>query len=305
MPLPAHVLVTGARGFVGRHLVHALENAGARVSIGLSGAVLDVTCRSEVAAAMAELRPSAVVHLAAKTYVPDVAAQPRASYAVNVGGTLNVLDEAAALVPAPRVLHISTCSVYGDPRPEDLPLQETASLDSTHPYGLQKIAAEHLCRRARERGLDVIVARPFNHIGAGMNPKISLAHFAQQIANAERCAVAPLLRTGNLAAERDFLHVADVVAAYMLLLQYTGPEWIFNIACGRALSLHAALQSLLALSPLQFQVETDTSRLRAQDPARIVGSAQRLRQATGWSPTREVQQALREILEHARSVVAS
>lgn len=300
MPLPAHVLVTGARGFVGRQLVAALAHVGVRVSTGLDNTALDVTSRDAVLACFNALRPNAVVHLAAKTYLPDVAANPRHSYAVNVGGTLHVLQAAAAQTPAPQVLYVSSCTVYGDPLPQHLPLREEAPLDATHPYGLQKLAAEHLCQRAKAQGLDVKIVRPFNHIGAGMNPKLSLAHFAAQIAKAERGLAPALLRVGNLAAERDFLHVADVIDAYLALLAYAGAEWIFNVASGQALSLRAALDEMLRQSTVQFTVEIDPSRLRAQDPPRIIGCAERLAAATGWAPKRTVNQALSEILAGAR-----
>lgn len=268
---------------------------------GLDGGHLDVTDAEAVQRCVTALQPAAIMHLAAKTYLPAVLSQPRAAYAVNVGGTLNVLDAAAASPRSSRILLVSSCAVYGDPVAEHLPLSESAPTDLTHPYGLQKLAAERLAQSAAQRGLSVVIARPFNHIGAGMNRQLSLAHFAAQIAAAEQGRAAPILRVGNLEAQRDFLHASDVVSAYVSLLATESASGVFNVASGAARSMRSLLDHLLSLSTLRFHVETDAARLRAQDPALIVGNAGRLRRETGWEPRHQVADALAEILAEARS----
>ncbi len=300
MSLPRSVLITGARGFAGRHLLAALESRGVSVVRGPEpGRDVDVTDPASILATLERTQPEAIVHLAARTYLPAVLADPRASFAVNVGGTLHVLDAAARTTPRARVLVVSSSTVYGSPRQDTL-LTETSATDPTHPYALQKLLAEALATRAREHGQRVLIVRPFNHVGAGMQPSISLAHFARQIAQIERGLAPPTLLAGNLAAVRDFLHVEDVVDAYIRLLAFDGAEHCFNIASGVGHSIGALLKRLLRMATVPIEVGLDPSRLRSDDPPFLVGDAQRLKAATGWTPTRPIESALADILAEAR-----
>lgn len=302
----ATVLITGAGGFAGRHLVPVLRARGFRVAgtghrPGDGIEALDVTDARAVDACVARCRPAAVVHLAAVGYLPDVERDPAGSFAVNVLGTQKLLRAVARSAPAARVLVVSSCTVYGAPAPGDLPLREDAPLRAVHPYGVQKIGLELVAREsARDDGLDVVVARPFNHIGPGQDRRISLTHFATQIADAERGRSPPVLRTGNLAARRDLLDVGDVVRAYALLLEHPDPPRTVNVASGRSLGIGEALDILLGLSTLRFTIENDPSRMRKLDVADLYGSSELLRRATGWVPEIPLESTLARILESVR-----
>lgn len=300
MPLPRSVLITGARGFAGRHLLAALQARGVTVVRGPEpGRDVDVTDPASIATTLQGTRPEAIVHLAARTYLPAVLADPRASFAVNVGGTLHVLEAAARETPGARVLVVSSSTVYGSPVQEAL-LTESSCTDPKHPYALQKLFAEALAERAGAQGQRVLVVRPFNHVGAGMQPEISLAHFARQIAQIERGLAPPTLLAGNLAAVRDFLHVEDVVDAYIRLLEYDGPERCFNVASGQGHSISELLQRFLRMTETAIEVGLDPARLRNDDPPFLVGDASRLAAATGWKAAHPLDAALADILAEAR-----
>lgn len=274
------ILVTGASGFVGSYLTAALDAAGRRwVGIGRSPApesglvAADVTDRRRILEVVREVAPTAVVHLAAMTYLPEVLAEPLGSSRVNVVGTLNLLDAVRSAAPDARVLAISSGTVYGAPPAEELPLTEDAPLRAVHPYGLQKIAAELLAERAREDGLDVVVVRPFNHVGPGQDERISVNHFARQIVAAERGEVEPLIHVGNLEPRRDILDVRDVVRAYLALLEAERPPSPVNVARGESVRIGDALDMLIGAARVPVRVEADPSRYRPLDVPDIAGDA--------------------------------
>ena len=303
------ILVTGASGFAGRYLTAALDAAGRSwVGIGRSPGPdsrlvpADVTDRRRILEVVREVEPTAVVHLAAMTYLPEVLAEPLGSSRVNVVGTLNLLDAVRSAAPEARVLAISSGTVYGAPPAEELPITEDAPLRAVHPYGLQKIAGELLAERAREDGLDVVVVRPFNHVGPGQDQRISVNHFARQIVAAERGEIEPLIHVGNLEPRRDFLDVRDVVRAYLALLDAERPPTPVNVARGESVRIGDALDMLIGAARVPVRVEADPSRYRPLDVADIAGDSGRLRSATGWSPTISVQETLLGILDHLRRI---
>lgn len=302
----ARVLVTGASGFVGSHLVPALVAKSAQVfraerSPGDSSTPTDLRNAKAVDRLFESCRPDVVVHLGGMTYLPDVENDPVTSFDINVLGTLHVLESALRHAPKARILLVSSCSVYGEAGPEDLPCKEETPLRATHPYGVQKIGLERLGQEfLSDRGLDVLIARPFNHIGAGQDIRISITHFARQIVLGERGVGRPILKVGNLEARRDFLDIADIVKAYLLVLEHRDPPRVFNVARGAATGIGEALAILLAMSPARFEIERDAARFRRTDVPVLFGDASRLRTATGWSPTVALATTLQGILEHVR-----
>lgn len=309
------VLVTGAQGFVGQHLVRHLRAAGHEpIALGRrpfaegesQGVVADLTDRAATRAAVAEVGPDAVVHLAGVTYVPEVLAAQERSFEVNVLGTDHLFDALRLEAPKARVLHVSSCTVYGAPREEDLPLTESAPLLAMHPYGVQKIGSEVLARRYREaHGLDTVVLRPFNHIGPGQDQRISVIHFAHSIAVAEKAGQPAVLKVGNLEPRRDFLDVEDVCAAYLKVLEHPAPPRVLNVSRGVSTPIRTMLDGLLKLARVPVEVTTDPARLRPADVMDLSGDAQALRAATGWEPTVSLATSLEHIMAHQRSELAS
>ena len=299
-------LVTGASGFVGRVITPALVARGNHVVATSRRAddgvvALDITDPKACVDAVAAARPDVLVHLAGMTYLPQVLERPKDSFAVNVMGTRNVLEAVATAAPSCRVLVCSTCSVFGIPDPKDLPLAEDAPLRSMHPYGVQKIGVEVLAEQYREkRGLDVIVTRPFNHAGPGLNRRLSVAFFAGQIVAAERGEREPVLRVGNLDARRDFTDVRDVVRAYLALLDHDAPPPLVHVASGRSIPMGDVLSALCSLSRVDLTVETDPDRLRSLDVPDLVGDASLLERTCGWKPEIPIEETWSRVLAWTR-----
>ncbi len=302
-------LVTGASGFVGRYLVDALRRDGAEAIAcggprdGAEYLRLDVRDAASIDAALAAARPDVVFHLAAQTFVPEATQSPIESYDINAMGTARLaqaLRRYAAANP-PRIVFASTAEVYGRRPPGDYPLRETLDLRPVNPYGAGKAAAEAMLQAAaRSFGVDVVIARSFNHIGPGQNDRFVVASFATQLA---RMAAGgrPQLFVGDVTVARDFLDVRDVAEAYVALSRDGESGEIYNVCSGRAITIHDVLRELIATARVPVEVREDPPRLRPAETPLSVGDPSKLRERTGWRPKISLPQSLRDVYEAARA----
>lgn len=274
------VLVTGASGFVGRRLLPRLRRAGHDV-LGTDRET-DVTRTEALAAAMARRPPQAVIHLAALSSVARSMREPDACYRINYLGTRALLEAVADTAPAARVLLVGSADAYAATEPADAPLDESTPLRPRSPYARTKAAGELLGRLARANGLDVVCVRAFNHTGPGQSDAFVVPAFARQIAAIASGRAEPVLRVGNLDSIRDFLHVDDVVEAYVRLLDPRVPAAVYHVASASGVSIGQLLEGLLRLAGVEARIEVDPARFRPTDW--LVGDATRLRRATGWRP---------------------
>ena len=287
------VFVTGASGFVGRRLLPRLEAHGHRVK-GVDREV-DITDPAALEGALRREKPDAVVHLAAMSSVARSWREPERCYALNWGGTRNLLRATAQACPAARVLLIGSADAYGTTEPRDQPFDEATPLAPRSPYARTKVAAELLGEIAAEQGRDIVRVRAFNHTGKGQADQFVVSSFARQVAAIRRGDQEPVMRVGNLESIRDFLHVDDVIDAYAHLLDPSVPADVYNVASARPVRIQEVLDRLIAMAEITPTVERDPERFRATDWS--VGSAERLRQATGWRPQVALEAILRELYE--------
>jgi len=248
-------------------------------------------------------RPNAVFHLAAQTFVPESLTSPEATYRANVIGTANVAgairEYAAAGGERPRLLFTSSAEVYGCREPQEFPLHESLDVRPANPYAASKAAAEAiLTGEYRSYGLDVVIARAFNHIGPGQNDRFAVPAFATQLARIARGAP-PLLLVGNVDAARDFLDVRDVVRAYAALARDGKPGEIYNVCSGAAVTIRDVLRELVSIAYVPVEIREDPARLRPSDVPIFVGSAQKLHDRTGWKPEIALGRSLRDVYEAA------
>jgi GDP-4-dehydro-6-deoxy-D-mannose reductase len=301
------VLVTGADGFVGRHLCRFLEEAGDLVfpvcgnarpdgSAGARAAVVDVRDAQAVQAAVAAARPDAIVHLAAISHVVQSHAEPTATFQINTLGALNVCLAAKVSASRPRVLLVSSGEVYGAVAAGELATEDTP-FSPVSPYAASKIAAEMIGSQfARSYGMPVVRARPFNHLGAGQASTFAIPSLARQVNEARKSASRATIWVGDLDPVRDFSHVRDVVAAYRLLLERGVSGEVYNVCSGKERTIRSVLDELVELAKVSVDVKVDPSKLRAADIPRLVGSAAKLR-ALGWEPRLTVRDALQDLLD--------
>jgi GDP-4-dehydro-6-deoxy-D-mannose reductase len=244
------------------------------------------------------------LHLAAQSFVPTAIAQPLTTYEVNVMGSVRLAQALRAQPQSVRLLYISSAEVYGFQARHTLPLSEAALAQPANPYAASKIAAEYLLTALRNDGLQVVIARPFNHIGAGQDPRFVVAGFARQLADI--LAGGPNeLSVGNLEAERDFLDVLDVARAYVALMESGQDGVIYNIASGTPVAIKDILRRLIIMANVAVAVREDPARMRPSDIPCFYGDASRLRAATDWQPAIALDESLRFILDAACELTAA
>jgi GDP-4-dehydro-6-deoxy-D-mannose reductase len=308
------ILVTGAAGFVGGHLLEHIAGRGEVVAWTRSTPpaalaplahwqVVDLLDRDAVRAAIRASQPSIVYHCAGLSQVDRSWAQPAPPLETNVMGTHHLLDALRRAGLAARVLITGSAALYA-PSPE--PLDETAALAPDSPYALSKLAQEMLgIRSGSEDGIDVVLTRAFNHTGPRQSAGFVAPSIARQIAMIERQQMPPVITMGNLDAARDISDVRDVVRAYGLLIDRGQPGAIYNVASGVARSIRSLVDTLTGYADVDVRVEIDPARLRPVDNPVLIGNATRLRNATGWTPLISFEQTMRDLLEYWRAQIAA
>jgi len=313
------VLVTGAAGFVGTHLVRLLRGEGHEVhAVALPQERLardltdvpkhdcDVTDAATLERVFRETAPTWIFHLAAISRAQACLDDPALAWDVNFLGTHDVYRVAAEVVPEARVLFVSSALVYGRPAQGDLPLTEEAPLRPGDVYAATKLAGDLLGAEFALSGrLAVIRVRPFNHVGPGQDKGFVAPDFAAQIARIEAGLQEPKLQVGDLTPARDFTDVRDVVRAYLLLMEKGEVGAVYNVCSETARTVQEVLDGMLALSKAGVKIEVSSRRTRRGQPERVFGCAEALHAATGWTPRIPWEQTLRDVLDDWRTRTAS
>lgn len=311
------VLITGAGGFVAPYLNEALHRAcsddvaviatsrkgGTHPAFGKIEA-LDVTNEAAVRDMIARHQPDQVIHLAAIAAVSAALADSQNAWRVHVQGALNIAHAILDAAPDCRLLHVGSGLVYGQSAKSGAPLDETTLLAPVDDYAVTKAAADLALGALALRSLKVLRMRPFNHTGPGQSEAFVVPAFAMQIARIEVGLLPPIIRVGNLDAERDFLDVRDVARVYALAVRNADDMeggTILNVASGIAHRIGDILDQLLRLARVKITVQTDPARLRPSDLPCIIGDARRARMRLGWTPEYRFAETLAEMLDDCRA----
>jgi GDP-4-dehydro-6-deoxy-D-mannose reductase len=306
------LLITGATGFAGGHLVEALAGEAEIIGWGRSAPrpalahlamwqVIDLLDRDRIASAIASIRPAAIFHLAGAPQVAESWRDGARPLASNVLATAHLLDAIRFAKLNCRVLVTGSAAVYAS---SDHPIKETNPLAPGNPYALSKLAQEQLALRSfAEDGLDVVMVRAFNHTGPRQSPSFVAPSVARQIALIERDLVEPVIRVGNLDARRDFSDVRDVVRAYAEIVDLGRRGEIYNVGSGIDRSIQSLLDALCSRSRAKLRVERDPERFRPRETSTLVADTSRLREQTGWQPRITFDAMLDDLLEYWRGEI--
>ncbi len=317
------VLVTGAAGFVGQWLLPALAAEGAELfalatepptaAVGAGGqapmpgaAWLTGDLRDEgyVANAVDTARPDTVIHLAAISHVPTATADPALAWDVNVTATARLLhhlqQQRERLGTDPTVLIVGSAEQYGRDASHRMPLDETAVQAPRTVYAATKAAQEVLAlQQWRANALRVVVARSFNHSGPGQPPRFLLPALVQRARTLAAAPAGTPMPVGNRSPIRDFLHVSDVVAAYISLCQRGTPGEAYNVASGTGWSVQQLLERVLARTGSQAVPFEDPSLVRPVDVPVLIGDPRKLQHATAWRAQRSLDDIIEDLLHAA------
>lgn len=300
MTLRKRLFVTGAQGFVGQYIQIAVQNdENAVFEVVCAEDQYDITDPESLDRVIKNARPDAVIHLAAQSHVPTSFADPELTYRVNFLGTLTLLQALAANDFVGRMLFVGSADSYGLVEEQDLPITEMQALRPRNPYAVSKVAAEALCYQWSQTGpFDVVIARPFNHIGPGQAESFAISGFAKQIAEIIVGLRVPELTVGDLQVTRDFTDVRDIAAAYQLLLLKGESGEAYNVGSGQERSLSELLEELIQIAGVSATVKIDSTRLRPAEQRRVVCDASKLKIRTGWYPRNSISNTLNEIIQY-------
>ncbi len=284
------VLVTGAGGFAGRHLVAALEEEGREVvSAGhATDRSVDFRVAEHVRELIEEVRPSVVFHLAGTSTLAELLRDPQGGNYNVVQPAVNLLEAVAEAAPGARVVLCSPCEVYG--RASRLPTDERSPLAPLDLYGAARAAVEFIVRSYAGRGVSVVIARAFHFTGPGQDRRSPLGDLAARVARHEP------LRVGNLALRRDYSDVRDIVRGLVLLAERGEPGEAYNLCSGATRSMRELAGKLAG----EGAILTEDPTLSHPGEAPVYLGSPARAEALGWRRRWELDRTLADLLASYR-----
>ena len=305
------LLVTGAGGFVGSHLIELLErdhtNIVAWLRPGTQPLVrgthvkwidIEMHDRDAVARAIADAAPTEIYHLAGVPHVGESWEHTHETFAGNVLATHHLFDAVRRAHLRPRVLITSSAFVYA---PVNRATTEHDVVRPNSPYGTSKVAQEMLAKRAWEDdGIPALIARSFNHVGPRQAPSFVASSIAKQVAEIEAGRRAPKLLMGNMDSERDLMDVRDTVRAYQSMMASAKPGIPYNVSSGVPIKVRTLVELMTSKARVPIAIEQDPARFRPNDTPIVLGDHSRLTADTGWTPQIPLEQTVEDLLSYWR-----
>lgn len=308
------ILLTGVTGFAGGHLAEALLAAGHRELFGISRhanwpghwqnlanrvhlQACDLGSSDTLTAILRQVQPEQIYHLAGYAKTGESFQAPDEAWAGNLTATRALYDAVVRWDGRPRILFVGSGLIYGNSGAATVPPDENSPLRPDSPYASSKAAADLVSYQYTvSPGLDIVRARPFNHIGPRQSASFAIPNWSRQIVAIERGQAPAVLKTGNLSTRRDLTDVRDMIAAYMLLMERGRSGEAYNIASGQNWTMQEVLDRLLAVAGVRVEIHPDHDLVRKTDLSVVQVDVSRLRRQTGWAPRYSLEQTLSDIL---------
>lgn len=316
------VLITGATGFVGTHLIKYLFSNTESQIYGtyrseesknasplqdkINFVRVDLQNYEQIKKVLADVQPEGIYHLAAQAEISESIKHPLATFHTNIDSQLLLFEALRELqMVNTRVLAVLSADVYGYVLPEELPITEDVSFRPANPYGVSKVACDVLAYQYwKSYTLPIVRVRPFTHIGPGQRTGFVTSDFAKQIAEIEKGKLPQaVIKVGNLDAKRDFTDVRDIVRAYVKLIEFGEAGEVYNVGSGVSHRIDDILSFFLTRANRPITKETDPEKLRPSDIPDFVADYSKLNRLTGWKPEIPFETSLQDILDYWRSVV--
>lgn len=316
------IMVTGATGFMGSHLVDYLlkHQPGDTIQVlrrwnstgyfrnlhhlkpgDVEFYESDLTDAWSMVDCIRKAKPDQLYHVAAHTFVPYSYTSPLATLETNGHGTINLLESIRQESPSCRILIVSSGEVYGS---HEGTITEQTPLNVRSPYGLGKLVEDRAAWMYQQSyGLDVRIARSFSQTGPRKFVGLVDSSWSYQVAKMEKGRQEPVLRVGKLDTVRTFCDCRDMVEAYHLFMQRGDSGDIYNICGDAVLSMMEIVDLLRTMTPVKFTLQEKPERMRPTDVQCLKPSCQPFKDRFGWEPRTSYDQSLHDLLEYWRERV--
>lgn len=297
------IVISGINGFVGHHLAHELHKSnisvigiGNDISVSpkLEGIVEEYYSQDLVTAWPDTGDVDGVIHLAGLAAVGPSFDNPQRYININSAMVTNMAEYYVSRSNKPRLLIVSSGAIYSPDQP--MPINEIANIGLSSPYAVSKVLTENQATYYSGRGLECIVARPFNHIGPGQGKGFILPDFYGRL---NKTIEGDVIKVGNINTKRDYTDVRDIVKAYTaLILAPSLQHSVYNVCSGKSLAGSEVLDMLkksMRKDSIQFEVDPDL--IRPTDIPEIVGDSTRLREELQWHPSYDISQTINDFVQ--------
>ena len=311
------VIITGIGGFVGSHLAdYILANTPSEL-FGITRDIeknsnikhhlnkiklyqCDITDFQAVFKVVKEVNPDIIFHVAGQAYVPSSFEFTAETFKTNVIGTINIFEAVKACEINPRIIVVTSGEVYG----ETFGLSELHSEDSipqpVNPYAASKTSVDYIAQTYKKfEGLNIVIARPFNHTGPRQKPNFVCSSLARQIIGLINAGNSNTLNVGNIKARRDFTDVRDIVRGYWMLSQVqNNSKFIFNLCSGTIFSIEDIIILYQQIVGREFELNVEKKRLRGYDIQLLAGNSNAIQHSVGWKPTIQMKDTLNDLIDY-------
>ena len=323
------VLITGITGFVGSHMADYLlknvpdvkifgmrrwrsrfENVSHLYQLDnvtfLEG---DLSDRSSISKILYEVRPDVVYHFAAQSFPESSFKTPTYTLNTNVIGTTNLLEELRLLREYdqlnPVIISVSSSEVYGNPKPDEVPIKESNPIRAANPYSISKVGHDLMSQYYYDAfGLKIIITRMFSHEGKRRGKIFALSSFAYQVVQNEKGLGDYTIKHGNLDSVRTYNHIDDAVHAYWLAVDKCDYGEVYNIGGDYTCTVGDALDMLISRSTVKDKLKKvlDPDRVRPTDITLQIPDSTKFREKTGWKPTKGLEEICDDLLDYWRNI---
>ncbi|MGE5314045.1 MAG: GDP-mannose 4,6-dehydratase [Acidobacteriota bacterium] len=310
------ILITGIGGFAGSHLAdyiirtHNAEISGVvrdlekteNIKALLPQIALyacDITEFQSVFRVIKEIKPDIIFHTAGQAFVPSSFEFTADTFKVNVIGTINIFEAVKACDINPRIVVVTSGEVYGETFGLPALHSEQSVPRPVNPYAASKTSVDYIAQTYKNyEGLNIVIARPFNHTGPRQKPNFVCSSLARQITTLVKEGAPLTLKVGNIKARRDFTDVRDIVRGYWMLSQIDNrSNFIFNLCSGRIFSIEEIISMYEEIVGQKFELFVDAKRLRGYDIQLLAGNHSAIMNSVGWKPQIEFHQTLSDLYD--------
>lgn len=311
------VLITGAGGFVGPHLIRFLQSYGntdiycsafssaSDISelVPLDHIITgDLTRFADADTLIRTVQPDIIYHLASLSAVGSSVENAARVLTANTLLQYNLLESLRLNRPQARLLAVCSANEYGLVHESEVPISESQPLRPLNPYAVSKVAQEMLALQYHyAHGLDTVILRPFNHTGEGQTSDFVIPALAEQFVRIAAGSREPVIEVGNTASIRDFTDVKDMVRAYVLAVEKCESGEVYNVGYGKGISIADIIKLFEEISGLSVTVKQHPGKVRASDVPVLLSDSGKFRAATGWEPEIKLKDTLTRVYNYYRN----